>query len=451
MTNLTLTKTGVALGVAALAFAACSRDDATPSAAADSTAVASPIAAEPPPGTLYGRVTTHGGAVYEGPLRWGDGEEAFWEHAFNGVKDANPWAAYVPDDQLAVHEPTTIFGIEVPWGDSGPDLRRPFMARLGDVARIESVGDGLRGTVRDVVEYDPQVRVTLKSGTTFTLDRLEASDFDDGVRVWDARRGVVDLGAREVHTIDLFAPDVPREVPARLYGTVHAASGDFTGVLQWNREAALGRDELVGRTDDGELRLRFDALRSITRDGDGVLAATKDGSTIALTGTRQVGRGNLGVYVDDPRYGRVLVPWNAFERVDFAPDGPSLGYGDFAPGERLAGTVTTTDGRRLAGRLVYDLDESETTETLDASADGIDYMLPFGQIASVALSDAETARVTLRSGEALRLDRVGDLGDSNAGLLVFADDAERLTYVPWADVEQIDFAAPTAAVRAGSD
>jgi hypothetical protein len=90
-----------------------------------------------------------------------------------------------------------------------------------------------------------------------------------------------------------------------------------------------------------------------------------DGREIVLSGTAKVG-GNRGVYVDDPRYGRVLVSWDAFERVDFSPGGSGPAYGDFPPGRPLTGSVTTRAGRRLAGRLVYDLDESETTETLDA-------------------------------------------------------------------------------------
>lgn len=46
------------------------------------------------------------------------------------------------------------------------------------------------------------------------------------------------------------------------------------------------------------------------------------------------------------------------------------------------------------------------------------------------------------SGEALRLERSGDLGDGNAGLLIFVDGAEHPEYVPWADVEQVDFDRP---------
>ena len=46
--------------------------------------------------------------------------------------------------------------------------------------------------------------MTLKSGTVFDLDRFEASDIDDGVRVWDGRRGVVDLDSLRIRTIELL-------------------------------------------------------------------------------------------------------------------------------------------------------------------------------------------------------------------------------------------------------
>ena len=49
---------------------------------------------------LYGRVTTDD-ATYEGRLRFGGDEEAFWGNYFNGVKDDNPWSDYVPPERLA--------------------------------------------------------------------------------------------------------------------------------------------------------------------------------------------------------------------------------------------------------------------------------------------------------------------------------------------------------------
>jgi hypothetical protein len=166
-----------------------------------------------------------------------------------------------------------------------------------------------------------------------------------------------------------------------------------------------------------------------------------------LSDTPEAGHGNLGIYVDDRRYGRVLISWDAFERLDFSPGGSGPIYGDFPPGHPLTGSVTTRAGRRLAGRLVYDLDESETTETLDAPSEGVDYTIPFGLIASIVLPGreergAQRARVTLHNGEELQLELTGDLGEGNAGMLIFIDGRQGPEYVLWTDVEQVDFHRP---------
>ncbi len=394
-------------------------------------------AAETHQGFLYGRITTVDGSTYEGRLRWGGDEEAFWSDSFNGAKDENPWVAHAPRERLPrERRPIEIFGIEIARRERQIDLGRPFMARFGDVARIEARG-------RDV-------RVTLKSGTVFDLDRFSASDFDDGVRVWDGKRGVVDLDSLWVRTIDLLPTPSLGAAPYRLHGTVRTRQGDFTGFVQWDREDCVGPDELDGHTAEGGLSLRFDTIRSIARrSSDSSLVTLLDGREIVLSDTRQVGHGNRGIYVDDRRYGRVLVSWDAFERVDFGPGGSGPAYGDFPPGRPLTGSVITRAGDRLAGRLVYDLDESETTETLDAPTRGVDYTIPFGLIASIAPAGREVrgallAAVTLHGGEELQLERSGDLGAGNAGMLIFAGGRERPEYVPWTDVERVDLDRPAA-------
>ncbi len=383
-------------------------------------------------GFLYGRVTTKSGTPYEGRLRFGGDEEAFWGDYFNGFKEENPWAANVPPERLTESRPVTVLGVEITRRKNRLNLGRPFMARFGDIRRIEPSGR--------------ELLVTLRSGTGFILDRFDADDFADGVRVWDDRHGVVDLGERRIPAIE-FLPTADLEAaPDRLHATVRTAQGSFTGFVQWDRQYSVGVDELQGRTDDGELSLRLDAIRAIARDSeDSALVTLRDGRKLMLSGTRAVGRGNRGVYVDDRRYGRVLVSWAAFERLDFGGgDGSGPAYDDFPPGQPLSGTVTTRTGRRLAGRLVFDLDESETTETLDAPAGGIDYTIPFGLVASVVLPDREGcgpgrhAGVTLHSGETLELECAGDLGEGNAGMLIFTDGSESAEYVAWGDVERID-------------
>ena len=139
----------------------------------------------------------------------------------------------------------------------------------------------------------------------------------------------------------------------------------------------------------------------------------------------------------------MLISWDAFERLDFNPGDRSPIYADFSPGRPLTGSVTTRDGRHLAGRVVYDLDESETTETLDAPSQGVDYTLPFGLIASIALTDGkDSAVVTLYTGEKLQLERRGDLSERNGGLLIFREGVSQPEYVIWSNVERIDFDRP---------
>lgn len=385
-------------------------------------------------GFLYGRVIGEDGATYEGRLRFGGGEEAFWGNYFNGFKDENPWATHATLERLTEKRRMEIFGFEIAFGQRQIDLGRPLMARFGDIARIDARGRDLR--------------VTLKSGTVFRLDRFAADDFADGLRVWDARRGVVDLDEWRIRSIELLPTARLETAPDRLHGTVRTGHGDFTGFIQWDRAECVGPDELVGHTAEGEIRLRFDAIRSIARRSrDSALVTLRDGREIALSGTRAVGNGHRGIYVDDHRYGRVLVSWDAFERVDFSSAGSGPGYNDFPRGRPLTGSVTTRAGRRLTGRLVYDLDESETTETLDAPSRGVDYTIPLGLIASIAPGGreergAQRARVMLHDGEELQLDRTGDLGEGNAGMLIFVDGRERPEYVQWIDVEQVDFDRP---------
>ena len=131
---------------------------------------------EIPPGFLYGRITTVDGATYEGRMRWGGDQEALWGNYFNGYKNDNTWAAMMrPEDQPIEHVPLEIVGIRLGTRARGANLDRPFMARFGDIALIEP--------------HDRDIRVTLKSGTAFVLNRFNADDLADGLRVWDATSG----------------------------------------------------------------------------------------------------------------------------------------------------------------------------------------------------------------------------------------------------------------------
>ena len=165
----------------------------------------------------------------------------------------------------------SVFGIHVPFFERTVNLGRPFMARFGDIARIDARGRDLR--------------VTLKSGTEFHLNRYAADDLADGVRVWDASRGVTDIGEWRIRSIELLADASSGDVPGPLYGTVRTSQGDFTGFVQWNRKACLITDALEGHKEDGAFGVRFESIQSIAevRVAEMLRATDLDGKPLSST------------------------------------------------------------------------------------------------------------------------------------------------------------------------
>ena len=409
------------------------------------TAPPAPASATRSQGFLYGRVTAKDGSVYEGRLRFGGDQEAFWDDHFNGVKPENAWAGHVPPEVLrGAKRPITLLGLEVGEHRHALELARPFQARFGDLTRIESDGR--------------QVRATLKSGTTVDLDRLEAGDFDDGLRIWDRRRGVVALEPLEIRSIELLATPTLDDVPRRLFGTVRTKEGELSGFVAWDRDDSLSTDELRGRTAEGRIALPFDAIRTISRSSPNrTEVELRDGRKLTLLEHREDGPGQRTIQVTDARFGRVSVPWRIFERLDLTSPGEERSasgpaYDEFAAGRPLFAHVTTRHGRELAGRLVFDLDESETTDTLEGTAQGFAYAIPFDHLAVLERpaggeSGVASVRATLRDGSTLVLDSSGDVSERNGGLLLFAPDAnpnDAAEYVAWADVARIALDPPPA-------
>jgi hypothetical protein len=157
-----------------------------------------------------------------------------------------------------------------------------------------------------------------------------------------------------------------------------------------------------------------------------------------MSGTNDVNDENRGIYVDDPRFGRVLIRWRAFEKVTFT-DGKASTYADYAPGKPLRGRVTDSDGKVHAGRLAYDLDEAETWELLNGWHDDIEYSIPFGMIASVTPIDGDESKVVLKNGQEIRLEGQTDVGGDNLGVLILpGDDATKNVYVPWDEVAKVE-------------
>lgn len=396
-------------------------------------ALAARLAAQPAPdaqGFLYGKVTTRDGMAYQGRLRWGK-EEAFWGDLFNSVKRDRPFEKDVPREYRHRRKPIEIFGVDIGISIEA-DADRLFVARFGDIARID-------------VERGAAATVTMKSGSRIRV-RGGSNDLgnDLEISVWDAGAGQVDLEWKAIRAIE-FGPAPPGlSVPEqRLHGTVRSEGGQFSGFVQWDQDECLSDDKLDGENRDGKVALEMGNLRSIEkRSRRSSRVQLADGREMDLSGTNDVDDDNRGVYVEDGRFGRVLVPWGAFERLDFspapAPRSTGPGYREYRHGRPLEGRVLARDGKTYAGRLVFDLDESETWEMLNGTSKGVEYSIPFALVAAIAPTGRDASRVRLTSGAELLLDGSTDVDRDNAGVLIYPADG-KAQYLPWERVKRIDF------------
>jgi len=384
-----------------------------------------PLLAASDAGFLYGRVTTESGTTYEGRLRWGD-EEAFWGDFFNGTKRDRTFPDEMPES-LKRSDPVKIFGITLRWGTSDHDVSRVFKARFGDIREIRVLG-------RD------SATVVMKSGSEYRIDG-GSNDLGGEIQVWDDSIGEVTLDWDRIETIEFMATPKRLDVDVRrLYGTVRTTSGEFTGFVQWDQDECLSLDKLDGDSQEASLSIAMGRIRSIERRSrSSSRVVLKDDRELILDGSNDVDSSNNGIFVDDPRFGRVLVHWDAFERIDFSePQDSGPAYDAFEPTGPLRATVTDSSGNTHRGRIVYDLDESESWEFLDGRAREIEYVIPLGMVASIVPQDRHSSRVILKNGEEVELEDAADVDDGNDGMLILGQD-DRQSYVPWDEIRRIDF------------
>lgn len=385
-------------------------------------------------GYIYGRVATESGTEYEGFLRWGT-QEAFWDDIFHSMKTELPWAekaADFIDDQTGEERRTRrgevkVFRWKIAWEDDGT-ASRVFSARFGDIASIRVTGED-------------SAELTMRSGQVYDVAGY-SDDVGGKVHVLDADLGEIDLIWERIETIEFFAAPSGAVPPAgRLYGTVETEIGDFEGYVMWDKEECLTTDLLDGESEDGELSIEMGRISSIEPRGrSSSIVVLDDGRKLRLRGSNDVDDDNRGIMVEDERYGKVTVAWDSFERLEFreAP-GSGRGYDDYADSRFLHGTVVDLDDQETTGRLVYDLDETESWEALNGNDRDVEFAIPFANVVSIEPYAHDSAVVVLRSGEEIELEDSQDVSESNDGILVLDEDGELVRWVAWEDLKIVRF------------
>jgi hypothetical protein len=378
-----------------------------------------------PRGFIYGTVETSSGNSYSGIMRWGT-EEIFWDDLFHASKKDLPHIE-VQDGER--RRRITVFGITVGYRYDDASSGRLLVARFGDIKEIRVRG----GDKADLL---------MKSGTTITVDG-GSNDVGGEVTIFDDELGGVELAWKKIETIT-FKP-TPRDIqpPAqRLYGKLKTEDGaTFEGYVQWDKQECLFTDELDGESEDGDLSIEMGRIRRIsTHSRSASRVELKDGREFVLRGTNDVNSDNRGIMIEDERFGRVVVSWDAFEELEFIETGKSgRGYDAYKPGKELRGVVTTKDGKTHSGRLIFDLDESETWEMLHGSLNDVEYVIPFEKVRSVRPDRWDASVVELVGGIELKLEDGQDVSDKNAGVAIEGDGADPEAFVAWDDVKSVTF------------
>jgi hypothetical protein len=379
-------------------------------------------------GLIYGKVVTESGREYTGFLRWGD-QEASWSDLFHSAKKNRPFLDDLDKDtrrKLRRRHEISFFKKWVIEVDDDGEFSRMFIARFGDIARIEPHGSG-------------EATVFMKNGSEYEVEGA-ADDVTSKIHVTDASMGKIELHWDRIDEIQ-FMP-APRDADPgvwRLYGTVETENGDFEGFIQWDKQECLNIDKLDGDTRDGDVSIEMGRIATIEKKGRrSSLVTLKDGREFDLHGSNDVNHENRGIMVEDERFGRVTIDWDPFERITFTdPPGSGPGYDDFKSRGVLKGTVTDEDGDTYTGRIVIDLDESEGWEMLNGETDDMHYDIPLFRVATIEPGRRE-CRVVIRGGYEINLEDGTDVTDDNAGILIFTG-SDKPVYIEWDDLARIVF------------
>ena len=277
------------------------------------------------------------------------------------------------------------------------------------------------------------------------------------------------------------------DAPARLYGIVTDIDGrQHEGYIRWDRNEASEDDFLDGvkeipwehlrlaeeldpeyaalmrsersleafgvritwdRDDDADpvlerAAIRFAHIHSIeVVDRRRVMVMLRDGSTTELwSGSSDIGPGLRGVIVEG-RDGEVELSWRQLRNVAFTEPPASA-----PPPEsrRLHGTVTSADGSTWTGVVSWDRDEALASDVLDGEGveDGIDHVIPMGEIAEIHRESRRSARVVLRDGSVLVLRGTNDVDRDNRGIEVSGGAVPGRVVLDWDGFASVRFHEP---------
>ena len=286
------------------------------------------LTADPSSSYIYGTVYTDDNEEYTGQIRWGK-EEAFWFDFFNSSKPDNDYLDYLSRSEVkALNGNRRGLGRNwsngtkwISWnnGNHSNGHTHSFAIQFGNIQSIEM---GRRD----------RIKLHLKNGDEIKLEG-GSNDIETYVQVSDQELGHIKIDWDRIDKVVFKSSpsNIDSYYGPPLYGTVKTEGGEtFTGFVQWDHDERLAKDELNGKSRDGEIDMEFGNIAKIIKTFRGSQITTHSGRELELKGTNDVNDENRGIIVNLPGEGRVDIPWDEFDEVVFTEmlDAP-VRYEDF--------------------------------------------------------------------------------------------------------------------------
>lgn len=381
-------------------------------------------------GFIYGKITTIDGKSYTGQMRWGDRGEGYWTDHFNGNKEENENYRYLSRedrnelrDRQSSNRSWSSFNIS--WGRDSWETTHEFRTEFGNISRID-------------INRRSEVELTLRNGDRIYV-KDGSDDFGTSITLMDEELGKMKLNWSRIESIEFMnTPSrIANKIGDPLYGTVSYYGGTIKGFVQWDHDERYTTNVLDGDTRDGDMKIEFGNIKSIERDRSGANVVTTSGRELYLRGSNDVNGENGGIIVSTD-FGRVDIPWKEFKKVDFekAPNSGKA-YSAYAV-EKISGTVETTDGKKLNGKIIFDLDEEYNFEIIQGENEGIEYFIPIASIKSFTPRNYDNATIVLKNGTEVMLGEGRDVSEENEGVLVFSGSGDPV-YIAYNKIKKITF------------
>ncbi len=386
---------------------------------------------------IYGKISTFLGETYIGQIRWGN-EEAFWTDRFNANKVYNNNIDFLSDKEILQLKKEKQMYQHEDW-KNGDDSQlqndkseyaflHQFSCQFGEIKTIK-------------MNRWEKAELELRDGSKVMVSGKGTNDMDTPITIYDLKKGKLELDWMEIAEVEfLKEPSLFKSaIGDQLYGTVFTPQGQYTGLIEWDKDERVTTDELNGNISDGKFTESFDNIKSIEPHQKGSLVTKQNGEEIYVFGTNDVNSKNRGVIVTIENVGHINVDWENLNRVEFSTkkkDGKS--YTQFQKPKEISGTVKTKEGKSIKGKIVFDLDEQFDFEVLNGASGKMFYEIPFRNIKRILPTDAHNCTVELKTKQQIQLRDSQDVSFKNEGLLVFQNSTNPI-YVSWREVEEVVF------------